>query len=84
MRLLPAMLGVRLPFGVPYIALAQLDRVPGYEPVGRGFESLRRCHSNKRFVDYLEAYHVMTGKILPGPGKCFYLIFLKKYVIIYM
>ena len=23
--------------------LAQLDRVPGYEPVGRGFESLTPC-----------------------------------------
>lgn len=24
-----------------YAPVAQLDRVPGYEPVGRGFESLR-------------------------------------------
>ena len=23
--------------------VAQLDRVPGYEPVGRGFESLQAC-----------------------------------------
>ena len=27
--------------------LAQLDRVPGYEPVGRGFESLTPCQNKK-------------------------------------
>ena len=59
-------------------------RAPGYEPGGREFESLSGCHSNKGFVDYLEMYQVMTGKILPGPGKHFYLIFLKKNDIIYM
>ena len=26
-----------------HAVLAQLDRVPGYEPVGRGFESLTPC-----------------------------------------
>jgi hypothetical protein len=28
-----------------YALLAQLDRVTGFEPVGRGFESLRVRHS---------------------------------------
>ena len=28
-----------------YAALAQPDRVPGYEPVGRGFESLMPRHN---------------------------------------
>ena len=36
--------GVRVPSGVPYAGLAQLDRVTGYEPVGRGFESLNPYH----------------------------------------
>ena len=78
--------GVRIPPGVPIFMSAQLSwtRAPGYEPGGREFESLSGCHSNKGFVDYLEMYQVMTGKILPGPGKHFYLIFLKKYDIIYM
>ena len=44
MRLLPAMLGVRVPFGVPYVALAQLDRALDYESRGREFESLMRRH----------------------------------------
>ena len=29
-----------------YAALAQLDRVFGYEPKGRGFESLTPCQKN--------------------------------------
>ena len=28
----------------PCAPVAQLDRVPGYEPVGRGFESLQARH----------------------------------------
>ena len=28
--------------------VAQLDRVPGFEPGGREFESLRACHLNVR------------------------------------
>ena len=27
-----------------FAPIAQLDRVTGYEPVGRGFESLLACH----------------------------------------
>ena len=34
------------PKGV-YAALAQPDRVPGYEPVGRGFESLMPRHKKE-------------------------------------
>ena len=30
-----------------YAPVAQLDRVTGYEPVGRGFESLPAYHRNK-------------------------------------
>ena len=36
-----------------YVLVAQLDRVTGYEPVGRGFESLQARHErlvNKRGV----------------------------------
>ena len=32
-----------------YAALAQLDRVPGYEPVGRGFESLMPRQQKRNF-----------------------------------
>jgi hypothetical protein len=32
----------------PYAPVAQLDRVPGYEPGGREFESLRAHHINKK------------------------------------
>ena len=31
-----------------HAVLAQLDRVPGYEPVGRGFESLTPCQKSPR------------------------------------
>ena len=37
-------------------SVAQLDRVTGYEPVGRGFESLRAHHKNgvtMRFTPFL-------------------------------
>ncbi len=30
-----------------YAPVAQLDRVPGYEPGGRAFESLQARHTNK-------------------------------------
>lgn len=32
----------------PNAPVAQLDRVPGYEPVGRGFESLQACQEKKQ------------------------------------
>ena len=35
---------------VQYVALAQLDRVPGYEPVGRGFESPKPRHKKGTFA----------------------------------
>ena len=34
----------------PYALVAQLDRVTGYEPVGRGFESLPAHHKRHCFV----------------------------------
>ncbi len=30
--------------------VAQLDRATGFEPVGRGFESLRAHHKYNRFI----------------------------------
>ena len=33
-----------------YAAVAQLDRVTGYEPVGRGFESLQPYHVGTKFA----------------------------------
>ena len=32
------------PQALAYAPVAQLDRVTGFEPVGREFESLRACH----------------------------------------
>ena len=48
-------------------ALAQPDRVPGYEPVGRGFESLMPRH-NKRtaLVAVLLLCHSMGGFEAPS------------------
>ena len=36
-----------------YAPIAQLDRVTGYEPVGRGFESLLACQVFKRLINIL-------------------------------
>jgi hypothetical protein len=36
------------------VPVAQLDRVTGYEPVGRGFESLQARHSKQPF-EYFQA-----------------------------
>lgn len=59
MRLLPAMLGVRVPFGVPYVALAQLDRALDYESRGREFESLMRRQLRKTFLIFLKKYDII-------------------------
>lgn len=40
-----------------YAPVAQLDRVPGYEPGGREFESLRVRHSSKRCMLRLVHYY---------------------------
>ncbi len=40
-----------------YAPIAQLDRVTGYEPVGRGFESLS-AHPKKASVSATEAFFV--------------------------
>ena len=52
-------------------ALAQLDRVPGYEPVGRGFESLMPRHNK---VLYFSAPFIYIIKNISGSlgfRKCF-------------
>ena len=43
-RKLPVHPQMRIGF-VAYAPVAQLDRAPDFESVGRGFESLRACHS---------------------------------------
>ena len=45
-----------------YAALAQLDRVFGYEPKGRGFESLTPCQKNSSdsFRVYFFTYSLLT------------------------
>src|SRR3984885_14925966 len=41
-------LGRRVRIGIEFLApVAQLDRAIGFEPIGRGFESLRARHSFK-------------------------------------
>ena len=46
---------IYLPFHGTYALIAQLDRVTGYEPVGRGFESLsaRQQNGNRFSVSVL-------------------------------
>ena len=39
-----------------YAAVAQLDRVTGYEPVGRGFESLQPYHVVADFVSFATTF----------------------------
>ena len=46
--------------------LAQLDRVPGYEPVGRGFESLTPCQNKKSMAcPWAFCFASMFGVRLP-------------------
>ena len=42
--------------GHEYAAVAQLDRVFGYEPKGRGFESLQPYHVVADFVSFATAF----------------------------
>ena len=39
-----------------YAAVAQLDRVFGYEPKGRGFESLQPYHKKRSFLIEMTAF----------------------------
>ena len=50
---------------LPRAAVAQLDRVPGFEPGGRGFESLRPRHKMKKYPLPLSGYFF----ILPARRK---------------
>ena len=44
--------------------LAQLDRVPGYEPVGRGFESLTPCQQKSpRQSPWAFLLHCALGRV---------------------
>ena len=60
--------------------IAQLDRVTGYEPVGRGFESLSARHgkstcSSGAFFIYrtvAEFFYYRSGKLYSCPDKFFY------------
>ena len=77
-----------------YAGLAQLDRVPGYEPVGRGFESLNPYQSDAS----PSVRMIAKGEYGDGPNRIElgghisaveaarrkHLIFSKKYCIIYM
>ena len=48
--------------------LAQLDRVPGYEPVGRGFESLtprqnkKECNALLLCLTKPQAWHIIDAR----------------------
>ena len=47
-----------------HAVLAQLDRVPGYEPVGRGFESLTPCQQRSSWISM--GFFVFVG------AECFF------------
>ena len=47
-------------------ALAQLDRVPGYEPVGRGFESLMPRHNKVLYFSAPFIYIIYIMKNISG------------------
>ena len=52
-----------MPFRERHAALAQLDRVFGYEPKGRGFESLTPCQKKAHlFTDVLFSVIFACGK----------------------
>ena len=40
-----------------YAAVAQLDRVFGYEPKGRGFESLQPYHEKRLFRQEIASFY---------------------------
>jgi hypothetical protein len=44
--------------------VAQLDRVPGYEPGGRAFESLRARHTSKKGLPFLVGLFYLPCRIL--------------------
>ena len=60
-----------------YAALAQLDRVFGYEPKGRGFESLTPCQKQTDASASVCFFRIYTNKAQK------LLLFKKIYVIMY-
>ena len=77
-----------------YAGLAQMDRVTGYEPVGRGFKSLNPYQSDASpSVRMIAKGEYGDGPNRIGLGGLFvaveaarrkHLIFIKKYDIIFM
>ena len=61
---------------IVYAPVAQLDRVFGYEPKGRGFESLRACQVGAGYInacsDFLLSEHIC---VLSLPFKIFSILF---------
>ena len=51
----------RLTSRLIFAALAQLDRVFGYEPKGRGFESLTPCHEKDSRLYNLESFSTKSA-----------------------
>src|SRR5687768_12195909 len=49
--------------------VAQLDRVLGYEPRGRGFESCRARHENKGLGISLAPYFLDSGRLSLNAGN---------------
>ena len=62
---------VRFPSLAPIIrALSSVDRVPGYEPVGRRFESSRARHKEERHPSRMSLFFLYD---VPG-GRTFFLL----------
>ncbi len=54
----------------PYAPVAQLDRVPGYEPGGRRFESFRARHLHKKASAKAGAFFISASvKVRTSSGK---------------
>lgn len=49
-------------FGIKYTPVAQQDRVPGYEPGGWGFESLRVCHRSSTWRNKLHSFKLSQSR----------------------
>ena len=58
-----------------FALLAQLDRVTGYEPVGRGFESPAACQNSEVDICLLRYFYMLRRvretSIHRGPRKAF-------------
>ena len=50
-------------FRILYAPVAQPDRVPGYEPGGWGFESLRACHRSSTWRNKLNSFKLSQSRV---------------------